>query len=558
MSVSVLVALLTALLVATTHCHEFIHPLSNLKIAATVQQLDDNISIEAAPTVLQTSGSFVQVTWSGVSKPSKHDWIGVYAPREADYTKKAPIKYQYAHASSTHMSHGFGSLRFHMVNMRTDIGFVFFRHGIHHPAVASVSNRVIFQNPNEPLQIHLALTHNPRTISVSWVSGAVSNPQVKWGELSEKYSHWSKAVWSTYSASDLCGEPAATLGWREPGWLIAANITNLLPDTFYYYIVGDDKYGWSKELSFVSPKLPNSSVTTKVVAFGDMGNGMVDESLQHWEQQPSLKTTKLISQRISETDIVLHIGDMSYAVGYAAEWDEFFDQISPIASHVPYMVCIGNHERDFPHSNGYFDGTDSGGECGVPHERRFLMPRPRPDEPWYGVKYGNIHFIFMSTEHDWRPGSAQAVFLERELASVNRSQTPWVVFSGHRPMYVDSTDAFGRGSDTVVSKSLRQHVEHLLQLYGVDLALWGHHHSYQRSCPVYNETCTASGTTHVVIGMAGQSLSHTFRPIKPVWAVYLDDKHHGYSRFEANGTHLTFTYIRNDDNDVHDQFTLVK
>ena len=50
-----------------------------------------------------------------------------------------------------------------------------------------------------------------------------------------------------------------------------------------------------------------------------MGNGMVDESLQHWEQQPSLKTTKLISQRISETDIVLHIGDMSYAVGYAAE-----------------------------------------------------------------------------------------------------------------------------------------------------------------------------------------------------------------------------------------------
>ena len=33
--------------------------------------------------------------------------------------------------------------------------------------------------------------------------------------------------------------------------------------------------------------------------------------------------------------------------------------------------------------SGYFDGTDSGGECGVPHERRFLMPRPRPDEPWY-------------------------------------------------------------------------------------------------------------------------------------------------------------------------------
>lgn len=38
----------------------------------------------------------------------------------------------------------------------------------------------------------------------------------------------------------------------------------------------------------------------------------------------------------------------------------------------------------------------------------------------------------------------------------------------------------------------------------------GHHHSYQRSCPVYNETCVgydeqgvARGTVHLVIGNAG-------------------------------------------------------
>ena len=34
------------------------------------------------------------------------------------------------------------------------------------------------------------------------------------------------------------------------------------------------------------------------------------------------------------------------------QWDEFFDQKQPIATRVPYMVCIGNHERDFPNS-GY-------------------------------------------------------------------------------------------------------------------------------------------------------------------------------------------------------------
>ena len=31
---------------------------------------------------------------------------------------------------------------------------------------------------------------------------------------------------------------------------------------------------------------------------------------------------------------------------------------------------------------GLFDALDSGGECGVPYERRLAMPRPSPDEPW--------------------------------------------------------------------------------------------------------------------------------------------------------------------------------
>lgn len=51
---------------------------------------------------------------------------------------------------------------------------------------------------------------------------------------------------------------------------------------------------------------------------------------------------------------------------------------------VPYMVSIGNHERDWPESGDWFpvDMHDSGGECGVAHERRFLMPSRDQDTPW--------------------------------------------------------------------------------------------------------------------------------------------------------------------------------
>lgn len=42
-----------------------------------------------------------------------------------------------------------------------------------------------------------------------------------------------------------------------------------------------------------------------------------------------------------------------------------------------------------------FTGTESGGECGVPHEKRFAMPRPSLDEPWL-VNCNNLEFAY-----DW-------------------------------------------------------------------------------------------------------------------------------------------------------------
>ncbi len=50
-----------------------------------------------------------------------------------------------------------------------------------------------------------------------------------------------------------------------------------------------------------------------------MGKAEEDNSEEHWEQYPSLNTTKNMESRLGEIDLVLHIGDISYAVGYAAQ-----------------------------------------------------------------------------------------------------------------------------------------------------------------------------------------------------------------------------------------------
>ena len=49
-------------------------------------------------------------------------------------------------------------------------------------------------------------------------------------------------------------------------------------------------------------------------------------------------------------------------------------QIEPLATIMPYFTSPGNHERDAPGTGAFQHGDDSGGECGVPFNARFIQP----------------------------------------------------------------------------------------------------------------------------------------------------------------------------------------
>ena len=81
----------------------------------------------------------------------------------------------------------------------------------------------------------------------------------------------------------------------------------------------------------------------------------------HWRHQlcqgicwcgkkpPNVKT------RSHNYAVCMYVKEYAYAAFcffHLLQWDEFFDLIQPVAARVPYMVCIGNHERDWPDS-GY-------------------------------------------------------------------------------------------------------------------------------------------------------------------------------------------------------------
>ena len=59
--------------------------------------LDHDIVLTVNATELESSGAWVNVSWSGVSDPKKKDWIGVYSPpidNTIDPSYRAPVKYQ--------------------------------------------------------------------------------------------------------------------------------------------------------------------------------------------------------------------------------------------------------------------------------------------------------------------------------------------------------------------------------------------------------------------------------------------------------------------------------
>ena len=66
----------------------------------------------------------------------------------------------------------------------------------------------------------------------------------------------------------------------------------------------------------------------------------------------------------------------------------------------------------------------------------------------YSFDYASVHFIMMSTEHNFTQGSPQYDWMEQDLKNVNRSLTPWVIMAGHRAMYT---------SQMIESKHLKEH-----------------------------------------------------------------------------------------------------
>ncbi|KAL2547571.1 putative inactive purple acid phosphatase 27 [Forsythia ovata] len=563
-------------------------PLSKIAIHKAKFALQDSASIKATPFVLGIRGEdteWVDVNFE-IEEPSNDDWIGVFSPAkfnasscyvendskdQAPYICSSPIKYKFANFSNSYYTKtGKASLKFQLINQRADFSFALFAGGLSNPKLVAVSNSIAFANPKAPLYPRLAQGKSWDEMTVTWTSGYNIDeaiPFLEWG-LKGHQQKRSPAGTLTFERNAMCGSPARTVGWRDPGFVHTSFLKDLWPNTVYTYKMGhlltNGSYIWSKMYSFRSSPYPGQDSLQRVIIFGDMGKAERDGSNEYSNYQPgSLNTTDQLIRDLKNIDIVFHIGDITYSNGYISQWDQFTAQVEPIASTVPYMIASGNHERDWPGSGSFYDTPDSGGECGVPAETMFYVPAENRAKFWYSTNYGMFHFCIADTEHDWREGSEQYRFIEHCLASADRRKQPWLIFAAHRVLGYSSDKWYGL-EGSFEEPMGRESLQKLWQKYKVDIAFFGHVHNYERTCPIYQNQCVNSershysgivnGTIHVVVGGGGSHLSE-FSPVKTSWSLYRDYDF-GFVKLTAFNHSSLFEYKKSSDGNVYDSFTI--
>ncbi|KAJ3673854.1 hypothetical protein LUZ60_005846 [Juncus effusus] len=563
-------------------------PLSRIAIHRTQLAFHDSAHVDVSPLILGLKGQNSE--WVSVQfthpNPSNDDWIGVFSPAnfnnsicekentlvEAPLLCTAPIKYQYANYSSKdYTKSGKGFLRLQLINQREDFSFALFSGGVSNPKLVAVSKKVTFANPKAPVYPRLAQGKSWNEMTVTWTSGYSINeaiPFVEWGPQADTKTR-SPAGTLSFAREAMCGAPARTVGWRDPGFIHTSFLKDLWPNMIYKYRMGHKLLNgsiiWSQSYSFKASPFPGQDSLQRVVIFGDLGKAEVDGSNEYNDfEKASLNTTYQVTKDLNNIDMIIHIGDLSYANGYLSQWDQFTAQIEPIASSVPYMIGIGNHERDWPGSGSFYGNLDSGGECGVLAKNMFYTPSENPENLWYSTSFGMFKFCIANTELSWLPGTPQHAFLEHCFASADREKQPWLIFLAHRVLGYSSAD-FYADEGTSEEPMGREGLQELWQKYRVDLAFYGHVHNYERTCPVYQNICVQKGsnhytgrfnaTTHVVVGGGGASLAD-YTSTHAKWS-YFQDHDFGFVKLTAfNHSSLLLEYKKSRDGKVYDYFRI--
>jgi hypothetical protein len=251
-------------------------------------------------------------------------------------------------------------------------------------------------------------------------------------------------------------------------------------------------------------------------------------------------TKKTASNIINKNpERVLGLGDYSYK----STADCWFVIVDPIDEKM--KISIGNHD-DISSSllNQYMS--------------HFSLAKQ-----YYSFNYQNAHFVVLSTEQI--SSSSQYTFVKSDLAKASsNSNIDWIIVYMHKPLYTSPSVHPGEST-------MRNKYHPLFDQYGVDIVLYGHNHSYERSYPIKYDKVSPSkpiitssskgsyndpeGQIFATVGTAGRSVYHYD---SKSWYIVTQYEGYGFLDIDIAGNKLVAKFYSNNDGSVKDQFTITK
>jgi len=284
----------------------------------------------------------------------------------------------------------------------------------------------------------------PNAVTVRWRTGTNEGSFVRFGT---NFAAWSR-----------------TNGLGTPVTEHIVALTNLLPDTKYFYQIGSGSNWFATTTNqFVITAPPvGTKKPVRIWALGDPGTANAN--------QAASRDSYFDYTGERPTDVWLMLGDNAYGSGTDAEYQAaVFDFYPTMLRNTVLWPTIGNHDAITSLASPYvamFTLPQNGEAGGV----------PSGSERYYSFDYANIHFICLdSVTSDRTSGGPMAEWLESDLANTTQD---WLIAFWHYPPYTKGSHNSDAESGLI---EMRQHVLPILESHGVDLVLCGHSHSYERS-----------------------------------------------------------------------------
>jgi hypothetical protein len=318
---------------------------------------------------------------------------------------------------------------------------------------------------------------------------------------------------------------------------------------------------------FWTPPLPNTPTSLALV--GDLGQTENSTRTMGHIWRSTHQNSRYVSGKLPPVSQLLIAGDMSYADSDPYRWTSWMELMEPLTRSLPLHVAAGNHEIEC--------NTDSN-DIFVPYEHYFRNPnRVRDAEmqpiseqyrkslwrescstpsafqgqyiygnSFYSYDHGSAKIVVLNSYTNATEGSAQYEWTQAELRSTNRTRTPWLIVSFHSPLY---TTFLGHVNE-IEAVNMKQAMEPLFCLYGVNLVISGHDHAYMRTHSLYEDSVDTEGRSpiYLTLGAGGNREQHSagYRQDEAeTWVAHRTLEDFGYGHlFLANATHAQFRWIR--------------